>query len=105
MSVTPLPLDPGAQARALLHHLLDRGDIIGRDSAGRAVIQLAADDWLLEQLLTFDAGAEDLEETNDAEPDVDVEPDSPAVLCFDRVPVRQLYRGSAIFRQNVTIPD
>jgi hypothetical protein len=53
MSVAALPLDPGAQARVLLHHPLDSGDIIGRDEAGRAVIQLAADDWLLEQLLTL----------------------------------------------------
>ena len=31
MPVTALPLDPGAQARALLHHLLETGDIIGRE--------------------------------------------------------------------------
>ena len=55
MSLAVLPLDPGAQARALLHHLLERGDIVGRDAAGRTVIQLAADDWLLEQLLSFDS--------------------------------------------------
>jgi hypothetical protein len=54
MSVT-VPLDPGAQARALLHHLLESGDIIGQDAAGRTVIQLAADDWLLEQLMSFDS--------------------------------------------------
>ena len=87
MPVPALPLDPGAQARALLHHLLEAGDIIGRDTAGRTVIQLAANDWLLHQLMTFDAGAEDLEDGGDAEDD------GPAVLSFDRVPARRVYRG------------
>ena len=48
MPVTALPLDPGAQARALFHHLLAAGDIIDKDGTGRTVIQLAADDWLLD---------------------------------------------------------
>ena len=43
MSIAVLPLDPGSQARVLLHHLLESGDIVGRDAAGRTVIQLAAD--------------------------------------------------------------
>ena len=55
MPITALPLDRGVQARALLHHLLEAGDIIGRD-ASAAVIQLAANDWLFDQLMTFDAG-------------------------------------------------
>ena len=87
MPVTALPLDPGAQARALLRHLLEAGDIVGRDAAGRTVIQLVADDWLLNQLMTFDAGAEELEDDGDAEDD------GPAVLSFDRVPARRVYRG------------
>jgi hypothetical protein len=29
MSVTALPLDVGAQARTLLHHVLENGDLIG----------------------------------------------------------------------------
>ena len=87
MPVTALPLDPGAQARALLHHLLEAGDIIGRDAAGRAVIQLAADDWLLERLLTFDAASEDPEDGSDAEDD------GPAVLSFDRAPAKRIYPG------------
>jgi hypothetical protein len=85
MSIAVLPLDPGAQARALLHHLLERGDIVGRDAAGRTVIQLAADDWLLEQLLSFDSRSEDLEDGGDAEPDDDAEPDGPRMLRFDRL--------------------
>ena len=62
------------------HHLLETGDIVGRDDAGRTVIQVAADDWLLEQLLTFDGGAEDLEDNADAEPD-------------ETVPARRICRG------------
>jgi hypothetical protein len=46
-------------------------------AAGRVVITLAVDDWLLEQLLTFDGGAEDLEDNGDGEPDDDAEPDGP----------------------------
>lgn len=91
MSVTVLPLDPGAQARVLLHYLLDSGDIVGLDEAGRVVIQLAADDWVLEQLLTFDAAAEDLEESEDAEADDDAEPDGATVLFIDRAPARRVY--------------
>jgi hypothetical protein len=53
----------------LLHHLLQHGDFVGRDTAGRTIITLAVDDWLLEQLLTFDASAEDFEEGGDREPD------------------------------------
>jgi hypothetical protein len=90
MPVTALPLDPAAQARALLHHLLEAGDIIGRDAAGRAVIQLAADDWLLERLLTFDAGSQDLEDGDDAEDD------GPAVLSFDRARPKVIRRRRAL---------
>ena len=50
------------------------------------MIQLAATDWLLDQLMTFDAGAEDLEDGDDAEAD------GPAVLSFDRAPARRVYR-------------
>ena len=31
MAIVPLPLPPSAEARALLHHLLEHGDIVGRD--------------------------------------------------------------------------
>jgi hypothetical protein len=87
MPVAPCPSIP-APRRALLHHLLETGDVIGRDDAGRTVIQLAADDWLLERLLTFDAGTEDLEENGDAEAD-----GGPAVLSLDRAFPRQVRRG------------
>jgi hypothetical protein len=70
-------LDPVAQARTILQHLLEHGDIAGRDAAGRTVITLAVDDWLLDRLLTFDGGSEDLEGNGDHEPDDDAEVDGP----------------------------
>jgi hypothetical protein len=75
MAVIALRLDPGAQARTILHHVLHHGDIAGRDAAGRTVITLAVDDWLLEQLLAFDADAEEIEDGGDSEPDDDAEED------------------------------
>jgi hypothetical protein len=36
VSVTALPLDPGSEARAILHHVLERGDIARRGGAMRA---------------------------------------------------------------------
>ena len=63
------------------------GDIAGRDAAGRTLIVLAVEEPLLERLLTFDAGAEDLEDGGDAEPD------DCRVLSFDKAPVRRTYRG------------
>lgn len=44
------------------------------------MIQRAADDWLLERLLTFDSGSEELEDSGDADAD------GPTMLSFDRVP-------------------
>ena len=81
-----MPLDSGAQARTLLRHLLEAGDVIGRDAAGRTVIQVAADDWLLEQLLTFDGGSHDLEDAGNDEPD------ECRVLSFEQAPPRRVYR-------------
>jgi hypothetical protein len=60
MAIVPLPLPPSAEARALLHDLLGHGDIVGRDTAGRTILQLALDDWVLEKFVTFDADAADL---------------------------------------------
>jgi hypothetical protein len=57
MAIVPLPLSQDVQARALLQHLLEHGDIVGRDAAGRTIVQLAVDDRVLETLLIFDADA------------------------------------------------
>jgi hypothetical protein len=53
---------------------MEHGDIVGRDTAGRTIIQLAVDDWTLEKLMTFDAEAADLE------PEPDDEEDGPPVV-------------------------
>jgi hypothetical protein len=66
MAIVPLPLPPAAEARALLHHVLEHGDIVGRD-AGQTIIQLAVDDC------------------RDGEPDNDAECDGPPVLPLDMV--------------------
>ena len=31
---------PGVEVRVLPHHVLEHGDIVGRDTAGRTIIQL-----------------------------------------------------------------
>ena len=67
MAIVPFPIPPSAQARTLLHHLLEYGDIVGRDAAGRTVIQLAVNDYVLETLMTFDAEAAELEPEPDDE--------------------------------------
>ena len=41
MMIIALLLDPGSQARTILHHLLERADIAGSDAAGRTVITFA----------------------------------------------------------------
>jgi hypothetical protein len=74
MAIAPLPLPPGAQARALLHHVLEHGDVVGRDPVGRTIIQLTVDDRVLETLMTFDAEAAELE------PEADDEEDGPPVV-------------------------
>ena len=48
MATVPLPLLPDAEARALLHHLLEHADIVGTDTVGRTFILLAVDDRVLE---------------------------------------------------------
>ena len=73
MAVVPLPIDTGSQARTILHHLLEHGDVTGRDAVGRRVITLAVEDWLFKRLMTFDAGAEDFEDDGDGEPDDEAE--------------------------------
>ena len=82
MTIVALPTDAASQARTILHHLLEHGDVSGRDAAGRTVIMLAVDDWLLERLLTFDAGADDLEDGGDGEPDADDEEDAAPYWCY-----------------------
>ena len=74
MAMVPLPLCQDVQARPLLHHLLEHGDIVATDAVGRTIIQLAVDDRVLETLMTFDADAAELE------PEPDEEEDGPPVV-------------------------
>ena len=64
---------PGVEVRVLPHHVLEHGDIVGRGTAGRTIIQLSVTDHVLETLMTLDAEAAELE----PEPDED---DGPSVL-------------------------
>ena len=84
MEIVPLPLPPGAEARALLHHVLEHGDVVGKDATGRTIVQLALEDWVLEKLMGFDADAAELEDGGDAEPDDDVDEDWLPVLLLDQ---------------------
>jgi hypothetical protein len=69
MAIVPLPIPPGAEARALLHHILEHGDVVGRDAAGNTIIQLSVNDHVLGTLMTFDADATELEQEPDDEED------------------------------------
>jgi hypothetical protein len=69
----------------LLLHLLEHGDVVGRDVGGRTVIQLAVDDWVLEKLMAFDADAPELEDQGDAEPEPDDEEDWLPVVLLEMV--------------------
>jgi hypothetical protein len=94
MAIVPLPLPPAAESRALLHHLLEHGDIVGVDAAGRMIIELAVDNWVLGKLMTFDAEATDAEDGGDAEPNADDEEDgTPVVVDFVRPKLLAPRRG------------
>ena len=84
--------DAGAFAKSVLYHLLQQGDIAGRDAAGRTVLQLSIDDWLLDELCAFDSDAAELEDA-DGEPESDQEIDGPPVPP-DIVPSKQSDRVS-----------
>jgi hypothetical protein len=78
MSIVPLPLPAHVEARPLLHLLLEHGDIVGIDTAGRTIIQLAVNDHTLDTLMSFDAN--ELEDQGDNEPDADDECDGPPIM-------------------------
>lgn len=68
--------------------LLQQGDVAGWDSAGRTVLQLSIDDWLLEELCAFDSDAAELEDT-DGELEPDQEIDGPPVTVSGGVKARK----------------
>ena len=57
-----------SEADRLLHSILEGGDIVGRDAAGRMVIVLAIEPRDFEQLLTFGAVEVESECGGDDEP-------------------------------------
>ena len=83
---------PESEARALLNFVLQHGDIVGTDHAGRTVLQLAVDPWTLDRLAAFDAGSEELEDA-DAEPEPDQEMGSAPIMLDE---VRAKRAGLAI---------
>ena len=92
MAILDLPLPPHIEARALLHHLLEHGDIVGEDATGRTIVQLALDHWALEKLMAFDAEVAELEDQGDDEPDVDDE--------VDGSPFCPSWRGPKLIRRS-----
>jgi hypothetical protein len=90
LAIVPLPLPPGAEAQALLHHLLEHADIVGTDTAGRTFILLAVDDRVFERLMTFDAEAAELE------PEPDDEENGPPVVV-------ELVRPKMVGRRRVIV--
>jgi hypothetical protein len=75
--------------------MLEHGDVVGSDAAGRTMILLAVDDSVLEKLMTFDAEVADLEDGGEDESDDDTEVDGPPVV-LDLVRPRTLMRTSAL---------
>jgi hypothetical protein len=55
--------------RGILERILATGDVIGRDARGRAILAVAVDDWLLDELAAFGADLDELEPEPDEEDD------------------------------------
>jgi hypothetical protein len=56
-----------SEADRLLHNIIEGGDIVGRDDAGRMVIMLAIEPRDFEKLLTFGAVEVESEDEGDYE--------------------------------------
>jgi hypothetical protein len=57
-----------SEAERLLQTILEAGDIVGRDPAGRMVIQLAVERRDFDRLMAFGADAVECEDGSDDEP-------------------------------------
>ncbi len=75
--VIALRTSPPAAHRAISTRDENRRLARSRDAVGQTLITLGVDDRLLDRILTFDAGSEDLEDGGDAEPDDHEEMDVP----------------------------
>jgi len=90
MAILSLPLPPAVDARALLHHLLEHGDIIGSDHCGPEYHPAGGGRLGAGEALAFDADAAELEDGGDDEPD------ECQALSFDRVSPLRAYRGRSL---------
>jgi hypothetical protein len=57
-----------ARAEQLLRQILQSGDVVGQDGAGRTVVRLAVDRATLDRLIVFGADAAECEDHVDDEP-------------------------------------
>jgi hypothetical protein len=79
-----------SEAGELLRRILETGDIVGQDSAGRTIVQLAVDRHMLGLLTAFGADAAERDDGGDDEP-YEVPPVS---LCWlDAASARRKSRG------------
>jgi hypothetical protein len=62
------PAEPMREADRLLQTILEAGDLVGRDDAGRMVIQLAVEPCDFDRLMAFGADAAESEDGGDGEP-------------------------------------
>jgi hypothetical protein len=70
-----------APSSALLHHILEHGDVVGGGAAGWTIVLLPVDDSALEKLIPSDADAAEVEHGGDSETDADDDEDgAPVVL-------------------------
>ena len=91
MAIVPLPLSQDLSSpRAAAPSSSSTAHVVGRDTAGRMIIQLAVDDRVLETLMTFDGEAADLE------PEPDDEEDGPPVVV-------ELVRPKTVARKLVMV--
>ncbi|MEO1020147.1 MAG: hypothetical protein AAFY56_21035 [Pseudomonadota bacterium] len=60
-------LDDPETTRALLRHIVDRGDVVGEDLTWRPVLrfEFAAEPWLLDKLANLGAAGDELEAESD----------------------------------------
>lgn len=65
----PRAVDSDTRARALLRHMLEHSDVVGRDHTGRTCLALYVDDRILDELASFGVEDEDAEADEDREED------------------------------------
>jgi hypothetical protein len=79
-----------SEAGELLRRILETGDIVGQDSAGRTIVQLAVDRHMLGLLTAFGADAAERDDGGDDEP-YEVPPVSLCWLDAARTACRRIW--------------